>query len=74
VDNLSSQLRQSLDEQISGALRQQIRNQSGTRVGTIQFTDAAATSNPPVGETGTSVTVTISGQQGQGAYIVSYDV
>ena len=73
VDNLSSQLRQSLDEQISGALRQQIRNQSGTRVGTIQFTDAPATSNPPVGESGTSVTVTISGQQGQGAYIVSHD-
>jgi hypothetical protein len=73
VDNLSSQLRQSLDEQISGALQQQIRNQSGTRVGTIQFTDAPATSNPPVGETGTSVTVTISGQQGQGAYIVYHD-
>jgi len=73
VDNLSSQLRQSLDEQISGALQQQIRNQSGTRVGTIQFTDAPATSNPPVGETGTSVTVTISGQQGQGAYVVYHD-
>ncbi len=73
VDNLSSKLRQSLDEQISGALRQQIRNQSGTRVGTIQFTDAPATSNPPVGETGTSVTVTISGQQGQGAYILYHD-
>ena len=73
VDNLSSQLRQSLDEQISGALRQQIHNQNGTRVGTIQFTDAPATSNPAVGENGNSVTVTITGQQGQGAYILYQD-
>ena len=73
VDNLSTQLRQSLDAQISGALQQQIHNQSGTRVGNIQFTDAPATSSPAVGEAGTSVTVTITEQQGQGAYILNHD-
>ncbi len=73
VDTLSAQLRQSLDEQIAVGLRQQIHNQSGTRVGTIQFTDAPATSNPPVGGSGTTVTITIAGQQGQAAYILGHD-
>jgi serine/threonine protein kinase len=73
VDTLSAQLRQGLDGQISEGLRQQIHGQSGTRVGTIQFTDAPATSNPPVGGSGTSVTITIAGQQGQAAYILSHD-
>jgi hypothetical protein len=73
VDNLSSQLRQSLDRQIIGDLRQQIHNQNGTLVGDIQFTDAAATANPAVGETGNSVTVSITGQQGQAAYILNHE-
>jgi serine/threonine protein kinase len=73
VDNLSTQLRQSLDDKISGDLRQQIHSQNGTRVGTIQFVDAPITANPQVGESGTSVTVSITGQQGQAASIVSQD-
>ena len=73
VDNLSSQLRQSLDRQITGDLRQQIHNQNGTQVGDIQFTDAPATANPAVGETSNSVTVSITGQQGQAAYILNHD-
>ena len=73
VDNLSLQLRQSLDRQITRDLQQQIHNQNGTKVGDIQFTDAAATANPAVGETGNSVTVSITGQQGQAAYILNHD-
>jgi hypothetical protein len=73
VDNLSTQLRQSLDDKISGDLRQQIHSQNGMRVGTIQFVDAPITANPQVGESGTSVTVSITGQQGQAASIVSQD-
>jgi serine/threonine protein kinase len=73
IDGLSSQLRQSLDNTIAGNLQQQIHNQNGTQVGTIQFVDAPPTANPQVGEDGTSVTVSIAGQQGQGAYIVSHD-
>jgi tRNA A-37 threonylcarbamoyl transferase component Bud32 len=73
VDNLSAQLRQNIDSQISADLRQQIHRQSGTRVGSIQFTDASVAANPPVGGNGTSVTVAINGQQGQAAYISSHD-
>ncbi|HLZ80641.1 MAG TPA: serine/threonine-protein kinase, partial [Ktedonobacteraceae bacterium] len=73
MDNLSAQLRQKLDSQISADLRQQIKQKGGTLVGSIQFTDTSATANPPVGENGTSVTVTINGQQGQAAYISSHD-
>ena len=73
VDGLSTQLRQSLDNKIAGNIQQQIHNQNGTQVGTIQPVDAPVTSNPQVGEDGTSVTVSITGQKGQGAYIVSHD-
>ncbi|TMD62512.1 MAG: serine/threonine protein kinase [Chloroflexi bacterium] len=73
VDNLSTQLRQSLDDKISGDLREQTRSQNGTRVGTIQFVDAPVTVSPQVGEVGNSVTVSITGQQGQAAYIISQD-
>lgn len=73
VDGLSTQLRQSLDDKISGDLRQQIHSQNGTQIGTIQFVDAPITANPQVGENGTTVTVSINGQQGQAAYIISQD-
>ncbi|MDQ6642981.1 MAG: serine/threonine protein kinase [Chloroflexota bacterium] len=73
VDSLSTQLRQSLDNKIAGDIQQQIHNQNGTQVGTIQPIDAPVTSNPQVGADGTSVTVSIAGQKGQGAYIVSHD-
>ncbi len=73
VDSLSSQLRQSLDNKIAGDIQQQIRNQNGTQVGTTQPADAPVTSNPQVGADGTSVTVSIAGQKGQSAYIVSHD-
>jgi serine/threonine protein kinase len=73
LDNLSAQLRQNIDSQISADLRQQIRRKSGTRVGSIQFTDAPVAANPPVGGSGKSVTVVINGQQGQAAYISSHD-
>lgn len=73
VDNLSTQLRQSLDNKIAGDIQQQIHNQNGTQVGTIQPIDAPVTSNPQVGADGTSVTVSIAGQKGQSAYIVSHD-
>lgn len=73
VDGLSAQLRQSLDDKISSDLRAQIHSQNGTRVGTIQFVDAPVDANPQVGVDGTSVTVSITGQQGQAAYIVSQD-
>jgi hypothetical protein len=73
VDSLSTQLRQSLDNKIAGDIQQQIHNQNGTQVGTIQPVDAPVTSNPQVGEDGTSVTVSIAGQKEQGAYIVSND-
>ena len=73
VDSLSTQLRQSLDNKITGDIQQQIHNQNGTQVGTIQPVDAPVTSNPQVGEDGTSVTVSIAGQKEQGAYIVNND-
>jgi len=73
VDRLSTQLRQSLDKQIQQDLQQQVQNKGGTQVGTIQITDAPATSNPPVGTQSKTVTVTINGQHGQGAYFSNQD-
>jgi len=73
VDRLSAQLRQSLDKQIQQNLQQQIQNKGGTQVGAIQPNDAPATSTPPVGTQSKTVTVTINGQRGQGAYFSNQD-
>ena len=51
----------------------QVQNKSGTQVGSIRFTDAPATSTPAVGTQSKTVTVTITGQQGQGAYFSNQD-
>ncbi len=73
VDHLSTQLRQSLDKQIQQDLQQQIQNKGGTQVGSIQPNDAPATSTPAVGTQSKTVTVTINGQRGQGAYFSNQD-
>jgi serine/threonine protein kinase len=73
VDHLSTQLRQSLDKQIQQDLQQQVQNKGGTQVGSIQITDAPAISNPQVGTPSKTVTVTITGQKGQGAYFSKQD-
>ncbi|MGI9059773.1 MAG: protein kinase domain-containing protein [Ktedonobacteraceae bacterium] len=73
VDRLSTQLRQSLDKQIQQDLQQQVQNKGGTQVGSIQVTDAPATSTPAVGTQSKTVTVTINGQHGQGAYFSNQD-
>lgn len=73
VDRLSAQLRQTLDKQIQQNLQQQMQSKGGTQVGTIQITDAPATANPQVGTQSKTVTVTINGQAGQGAYYSNHD-
>jgi len=73
VDNLSAQLRQSLDKQISQDLQHQVQAKQGTQVGSIQVTDAPATANPQVGTQSKTVTVNINGQLGQGAYFTTAD-
>ena len=73
VDRLSAQLRQTLDKQIQQNLQQQVQNKGGTSVGTVQITDAPATANPQVGSQSKTVTVSINGQLGQGAYYVNSD-
>nr|HET6901738.1 protein kinase [Ktedonobacteraceae bacterium] len=73
VDRLSAQLRQSLDKQIQQDLQQQVQNKGGTQVGSTQITDAPAISNPQVGTPSKTVTVTITGQKGQGAYFSNQD-
>ncbi len=73
VDNLSSQLRQNLNKEISQDLQQQFQAKNGTQVGTMQFIDAAAVANPPVGTVSKTVTVTINGQQGKMAYFSNSD-
>ena len=73
VDNLSAQLRQSLDKQISQDLQHQVQAKQGTQVGSIQVTDAPATANPQVGTQSKTVAVSINGQLGQGAYFTTAD-
>lgn len=73
VDNLSAQLRQSLDKQISQDLQHLVQAKQGTQVGSIQVTDAPATANPQVGTQSKTVTVSINGQLGQGAYFTTAD-
>ncbi len=73
VDRLSAQLRQTLDKQIRQNLQQQVQSKGGTQVGTVQITDAPATANPQVGTQSKTVTVTINGQAGQGAYYSNAD-
>jgi serine/threonine protein kinase len=73
VDRLSAQLRQTLDKQIRQNLQQQMQSKGGTPVGTVQVTDAPATAKPQVGTPSKTVTVTINGQSGQGAYYSNSD-
>ena len=61
------------DHVVQQDLQQQVQNKGGTQVGSTQITDAPAISNPQVGTPSKTVTVTITGQKGQGAYFSNQD-
>src|SRR5258708_10768302 len=59
VENLSSQLRQSLIAQLSAEMDSQLRALHATEIGSNQFTDVSASSNPDIGTVSRTVTVTL---------------
>gem|GEM_PF-677599 len=73
IDTLTAQLQQTLDEKITQSLQQQLAATQGTQIGSIGFTPASATANPPVGTASKTVTVTINGQQGKLDYYLNSD-
>ena len=73
VENLSSQLRQSLIPQLSAEMDSRLQALHATGIGPKQFTDYSESSNPAIGSVSNSVTVTLT-EQGSLAYINSADV
>ncbi len=72
VENLSSQLRQSLIAQLSAEMDSQLRALHATEIGSKQFTDVSASSNPDIGTVSRTVTVTLT-EQGSVEYINDMD-
>ena len=72
VENLSSQLRQSLIAQLSAQMDSQLRALHATEIGSKQFTDLSASSNPDIGTVSRTVTVTLT-EQGSVEYINDMD-
>src|SRR5260221_731323 len=72
VENLSSQLRQSLITQLSAEMDSQLRALHATEIGSKQFTDVSASSNPDIGTVSRTVTVTLT-EQGSVEYINDMD-
>ena len=62
VENLSSQLRQSLIAQLSAEMDSQLQALHATEIGSKQFIDVSASSNPDIGTVSRTVTVTLTEQ------------
>jgi serine/threonine protein kinase len=73
VENLSSQLRQSLIPQLSTEMDSRLQALHATGIGPKHFTDYSESSNPAIGSVSSAVTVTLT-EQGSVAYINSVDV
>jgi len=73
VVNLSSQLRQSLISQLSTEMNSQLQAIHATEIGSRQFTDLSASSNPDIGTVSRAVTVALT-EQGSVEYINGADV
>ncbi|MHB8599101.1 MAG: serine/threonine-protein kinase [Ktedonobacteraceae bacterium] len=72
VSNIAIQLRQTLQAQISTDLQHQLQMNNGTAIGTIQFADEAVTSNPAVGASSKTVSVSMT-EQGSLNYYKAID-
>ncbi|HKF37538.1 MAG TPA: hypothetical protein VKB35_11615, partial [Ktedonobacteraceae bacterium] len=72
VENLSSQLRQSLIAQLTAEMDSQLQALHATEIGSKQFTDLSASSNPDIGTVSRTVTVTLT-EQGSVEYINNMD-
>ncbi len=72
VENLASQLRQSLTSQLSTEMDSQLQALHATEIGPKQFTDLSESSNPAIGTVSGTVTVTLT-EQGSVEYINDVD-
>jgi serine/threonine protein kinase len=72
VENLSSQLRQSLTSQLSTEMDSQLQALHATAIGSKQFTDLSESSNPAIGTVSKTITVTLT-DQGSVEYINGAD-
>ncbi len=73
VENLSSQLRQSLISELSAEMDSQLQALHVTEIGSKQFTDLSESSNPAIGTVSRTVTVTLTEQESV-EYINGVDV
>ncbi len=72
VNALVAQMQPTLEQQIKQDLLSRLASVKGTQVGSINFQDPTATSNPSVGSVGKTVTVTLA-EQGSVGYILNGD-
>ncbi len=68
VNNIALQIRPGLQNQITQDIQQQLQNQHGMMIGTIQFIDGTVTSDPQIGTQSNTVSVTLT-EQGAVEYI-----
>ncbi len=73
IEILSSQLRQTLIPLLSSQMDGELQALHATEIGTKQFTDLSATSNPDIGTESNTVTVTLT-EQGSVTYVDSGDM
>ena len=73
IEILSSQLRQTLISQLSTELDGELQALHATEIGTKQFMDLSATSNPDIGTESSTVTVTLT-EQGSSTYVANGDM
>jgi len=72
VTNLENRMLPGLQQSISQELRSKVQAVHGTQIGTVNFSTPVPTSNPPVGQPGKSVTVTVT-EQGSVGYFLNAD-
>ena len=73
VQNVYSQLQQSLTSQLSTQINSQLQAAGAETIGTIQFSDVSETNTPDIGAVSNSVTVTLA-EQGSVEYVNKADV
>jgi serine/threonine protein kinase len=72
VTNLENQMLPGLQQNISQELQSKVQAVHGTEIGAVNFSTPAPTSNPPVGQPGKTVTVTVT-EQGSVGYFLNAD-
>ncbi|GAC1385446.1 MAG: hypothetical protein NVS4B7_09810 [Ktedonobacteraceae bacterium] len=72
VGKIASQLKQSLDNQISAQIQQQMQTLGAIEVGSVQFSNTSLNEDPTIGTESKTVTVTMA-EQGQAAYFLKHD-